>query len=138
MSEYSATIQAAVDAELRQTALFPDFRLESQEVNRYTIFKGDTYVGEFFLRELPNCSAVCLAYGMKLHPSFRGQGIGKTFYRLWMRAAKRAGFGAMVGTIRDDNEITIRLVHSLGWTPAGLPMRSRHGGTVTMWQVHLA
>ena len=94
-----------------------------QDAARYAVIHRDTgrVIGETGLRIMDDRA---VPYGMidyKIHPDFRRQGYGREMVRALLDACfRRLGIPLIVAAIFPQNEASLRLVGSLGFTREGL------------------
>jgi GNAT superfamily N-acetyltransferase len=72
-------------------------------------------VAMFNITTMPGCCGICLSTGSFIHPSFRGQGIGKLLNKLRIEFARNLGYGLLLCTDRDDNTASRKILQANGW-----------------------
>lgn len=95
----------------------------AQDDARYALVHRETgrIIGETGLREMDDRAVPYVMLDYKIHPEFRRQGYGREAVSALLDACfQQLGIPLVVACVFPQNEASLRLVHSLGFTREGL------------------
>lgn len=94
-------------------------------------------VATFALKELPGCCGVLVSFYSEVAENYRKQGLGTLLNGVRMDAARRAGYGLLLATVLQSNQIEKALLKDNGWVLTREFRNPKTQNIVEVYQVNL-
>ena len=97
----------------------------------------DNQIAEFGLTQLEGCCGVVVSCHVKVHPEFRGKGLGQLLLTIREAAVISAGYTVIMATSIANNAVENHILVKNGYKPMNTFTNARTNHLVTMWQKNL-